>query len=90
MEDTFVLDKEAKGGITGSRISNDLDDEQQNDNFRVSERELSESECEAIVFSSTSTSKNPTSWARKEGRSREWTSTSTSRGKVRQFLMLFK
>ena len=33
--DTFVLDKEAKGGITGSRISNDLEAEQQKDDFRV-------------------------------------------------------
>jgi len=33
--DTFVLDKEAKGGITGSRISNDLEAEQQKDDFRL-------------------------------------------------------
>ena len=30
-----MLDKEAKGGITGSRISNDLEAEQQKDDFRV-------------------------------------------------------
>ena len=35
LEDRFVLDKEAKGGISGSRISNDLDSEQQKDDYRV-------------------------------------------------------
>ena len=33
--DTFVLDKEAKGGITGSKIRNEMDSDQQKDDFRV-------------------------------------------------------
>ena len=43
-----MLDKEAKGGISGSRISNDLDSEQQKDDYRVRDRELKESECQEL------------------------------------------